>query len=1567
MMDSAQINGLEIAIIGMVGRFPGAKNVDEFWRNIRDGIESISFLTDRELKDLGIDSAELSNPNYVRANGVIEDLECFDASFFGYSPREAEVMDPQHRLLLEQAWEALELAGYSSEAYKGAIGVFAGTNSGSYLFNIYSNHDILDSIDDFQISIGNDSDYLTTRISYKLNLDGPSYTVQTGCSTSLVAVHLACQSLFSGECDLALAGGVSILKPTGYLYQKGGLYSPDGHCRTFDAKAEGSVQGRGLGIVVLKRLEDAIADRDCIHAVIKGSAINNDGSSKVSYTAPSIDGQAKVIRAAQDMAEVEPETITYIEAHGTATALGDPIEMAALAQAFCRRTQKKGFCAIGSVKTNIGHLGPAAGVAGLIKTVLALKHKQIPPSLHFETANPQIDFANSPFYVNTRLSEWKTNGTSRRAGVSSFGIGGTNAHVIVEEAPQQEPSRTSRPWQLLVLSAKTNSALEKTTSNLIHHFQQHSDLNLADVAYTLQMGRRAFEHRRMVVCRDLEDGIAALQDSKRVFNRMRERTTRSVAFMFTGLGTHYIHMAGELYQVEPSFRQTIDSCCEFLKPLLGLDLREVLYPCRNPAEGVPQSSGLDLRQMLRRNAEPLDKATEKLNQTYLSQPALFVIEYALAQLWISWGIRPAAMIGYSIGEYVAATLAGVMSLPEALRLVAKRAQLIQQLPEGAMLAVPLSEEQLYPLLGEKLSLSAVNGPQLCVVAGANDAVENLERQLGERNVSCQRVQASHAFHSCMMEAIAHPFTEVVKTISLQPPQIPYLSNVTGTWISAEQATDPNYWSQHLCQPVRFADGVCQLWEQQHPILLEVGPGQMLTSLALQCLGREDTPEKVVLPSLRHDYDHQSDMAFLLKGLGQLWLSGVEINWEEFSAHEHRHRLPLPTYPFERQRYWLEPRKKTFDIKFNQEALAQRLDINEWFYIPSWKQTAPPAFSESRASIAQNWLVFVDECGVGSQLIEELKSNGRDIVTVRIGEQFCRINEWEYTINPQQKDDYDALIKNLHTSDQIPQIIAHLWNITTNTDASSSISSRLECAEKAQKLGFYSLLFIAQALGKQKITNSLHIGVISNDMQELIGEQESCPEKATLLGTCKAISQEYSNILCRSIDITLPQAGTRQWKQMIHQLLAELAGEPSDQVVAYRGNHRWVQDFEAFPVKDKTLRQARLREAGVYVITGGLGGLGLIVSEYLAKTVRARLVLIGRSGLPPKTQWQQWLSSHDELNLVSQQIKKVQALEEFGSEVLLIKANVADLEQMQAMVNQVHDRFGRIHGVIHAAGMASREFIQVKTPEIAASVLDPKVKGTLVLDTVLKDEKLDFLVLFSSLGSIVGGFGQSDYCAASAFLDAFAHYNFFRREGLTVSINWDHWKVNNLQDLAMSFAPEVQAALKKSRDQSGISPQEGMDVLSHVLSVAVPQVLVSTRNLKFVIEQERSLLSTVAHQLENLEKTRSESKQKRPDLKTDYVAPRNEIECRIADIYQELLGIDRVGINDNFFDLGGHSLTGIQLISKLRQNFQVELSVPSLFESPSVAELALVVEEMLIGELEELTEHQAEEFLSSIES
>ncbi|MDZ8261477.1 SDR family oxidoreductase [Nostoc sp. ChiQUE01b] len=1517
-MDSSVDNltnktGLEIAVIGMNGYFPEAQNIERFWQNLRDGVESIHFFTDQELKDLGVDSADLTNPYYVKAEGVVEDIDLFDASFFGINPREAETMDPGLRLFLEYAWTALEDAGYSFEAYNKPIGVFAGFGFGGYLPNIYSNPDIVDSVGQYQIEKGI-SPASITLASYKLNLQGPSYAVQTTCSSSLVALHLACQSLLSGECDVALVGGVSISEAVGYVYQEGGTSSPDGHCRAFDAKAKGCPRGTGLGIVVLKLLEEAIADGDCIHAVIKGSAINNDGSDKVSYTAPSIHGQATVIRAAQIMAEVEPETITYIEAHGTGTALGDPVEIAALTQAFQTKTQKKGFCAIGSLKTNIGHLDEAAGVASIIKTVLALKHKQIPPSLNFEEPSPQIDFANSPFYVNNTLSEWKTNGTPRRAGVSAFGFGGTNAHVILEEAPIIKPSSPSRTWQLLLLSTKTSTALETATENIANYLQKNPDLNLADVAHTLQVGRWTLNHRRIVVCQNQQDAIKALQDPQRAFTHYQEPCNRSVVFMFSGQGTQYVNMARELYESETVFREQVDCCCELLKPHLEVDLRTVLYP----------------------NEKKALTAAQKLQQTAITQPALFVIEYALAKLWMAWGVRPETMIGHGVGEYVAATVAGVFSLEDALGIVANRGKLMQQLPGGAMLSVQLPEQEVQQLLEKGISLAASNAPSSCVVSGSTEAIDQLQQKLQQRGVSCRRLHTNHAFHSQMMEPIIETFTRSLQKVKLNPPKIPFVSNVSGTWITAAEAADPNYWATHLRQPVRFSQGVTELLKQPERILLEVSPGQTLSNLAKQ----HQTDELIALTSIRHPQEQQSDVAFLLNTLGKLWVVGVQIDWSGFYIDEKRHRVPLPTYPFERQRYWLEVNRNVPLATIWQKTLDldEKPDIADWFYIPRWKQSTPLELFQKEKLVEQKscWLVFVDSYGVGVGIAERLKQQGQDVIIIKVADDFAKLSDFIYTINPQQRDDYDALLQALREQNWTPQAIAHLWSVTPNDTLPNQEldeQTQNQFFEDCQNLGFYSLLFLTQALAEQNIIEPIKLVVVTNNVYDVTGSENLCPEKATILGPCKVIPQEYPNINCCCFDVVLPGYETKpshKTAKLIDYLLAEFVAQPTENVVAYRGHHRWIQTYEPIRLDESIVGRKKLRKEGVYLITGGLGGVGLVLAEYLAQTVQAKLILLGRKGLPEKDQWQEWLATHDQQDSISRKIRKVQALLALGAEVLVISADVANEQQMHNVIAIATKRFGGINGVIHAAGNAEHVHctIMETSKAEAQSQFHPKVYGLFVLEKVLQGQELDFCQLTSSLASVLGGLGFISYSAANIFMDAFVH-NYNKTNSFAwSSFNWDDWVTEEEQQNTSVLETLYKYGMR--------SKTASIDAFERLLSMCgFPQIVVSTGDLQARVEEWIKLESLQTKELSNNENLFS--KHQRPNLGIEYLAPRNEAEETVANIWQEILGIECIGIDDNFFELGGNSINAIQIAAKANKT-GLKLTPKQFFEHQTIAEL-----------------------------
>jgi amino acid adenylation domain-containing protein len=869
-----------IAIVGMSGRFPAADTVEQFWQNLVDGRQSSTDLSDDELRASGVPEHLITDPDFVKKSYIIDNIDQFDASFFGFTPRDAQITDPQQRLLLECSYEAIENAGYSTDKYDGLVGVYAGIGSMSYYIrNLLPDQQLLDSVGPLRMSIGNEKSFASTMVSFKLDLKGPSVNVDTACSTSLVAVHQACQSLLSYECDMALAGGVSLDIPQkiGMHYKEGSIISPDGKCRPFDADAKGTVKGNGAGIVVLKRLVDAIEDGDTIYAVVKGTAINNDGSLKVGYTASSIEGQAEVITEALSRAEIDPASMRFIEAHGTGTILGDPIEINALSQVYQQHSDDKGFCAVGSVKANVGHLDIAAGVAGVIKSTMALHHKVLPPSINYESANPNIDFENSPFFVNTKLLPLVAQDQPIHAGVSSFGIGGSNAHVILGQSPAFNSEPSSRDQQLLVVSAKSQTSLDNQLISLGKHFATNKDINLADAAYTLQLGRNEYPMRAAVVGRDLEKLSQTLeQQGNGIATKKAERENANVYFMFPGQGAQHLTMTADLYNSEPVFGKAVDECARLFATHLGFDIKDVIF-----------------------GNEDESKLNDTLNSTLGSQPALFTIEYAMAQLWLSLGVQPNGMIGHSLGEYVAACLAGVFSVEDATKLISKRATLMNAMKPGSMLMVHLSAEDAAPYINDSCCLAANNGPNICVLSADTDTIEGLFEQFEQQQIVSRILHTSHAFHSHMLEPMLNDFAAAVGEIDLQAPNMPYISNVSGDWIDADQATSPQYWVSHLRGTVQFGKGVNTILQDKKAVLLEVGPGQVLTTLTKRSFGLD-----AVVPSARHAKDSRNDVEHWLNAVGNLWLEGVNIDWQTLHNEDNRRRIALPTYQFDKQTYWV---------------------------------------------------------------------------------------------------------------------------------------------------------------------------------------------------------------------------------------------------------------------------------------------------------------------------------------------------------------------------------------------------------------------------------------------------------------------------------------------------------------------------------------------------------------------------------------------------------------------------------------------------------------------------------------
>ncbi|MGW5054166.1 type I polyketide synthase [Actinokineospora sp. NPDC004072] len=1285
-----------IAIVGVAARVPGAADTAAFWRNLVDGVESVTRFTRDEQIARGAKPAEVDDPGWVSAAPVVTGFDEFDAGLFGMSEHEARITSPNHRLFMESCLSALQDAGYDPARYDSPIGVYAGTGGNDYLWeNVLRNAAVGASpYNVVSLATGNSPNYVGTLPAYKLDLRGPSMTVHTACSTSLVAFHLACEALRNHECDMALAGGVNIELPHGVGYLgMDGFTSPDAHCRPFDAAANGTVWGSGVGVALVKRLSDAIADGDTIRAVVLGNAINNDGAGKVGFTAPSQDGQAEAIAQAVAMAGVDPRSVTYIEAHGTGTAVGDPIEVAALSSVYGQGVADRGWCGIGSVKSNIGHLSQAAGIISLIKVVLAMEHGLIPPTINYERPNPAIDFAATPFWVADSLTRWTPDGP-RRAGVSSFGIGGTNAHVVLEQAPAPKPAPAAAGPQVVQVSARSAAALERAVADLADHLAG-SDAALADVAMTLREGRAEHAHRVAVVAADTADAAAALKAKRRRITG--EASAPRVAFLFSGQGSQYAGMAAALYEREPVFAAAVDECTA----VLGDDLRALL----------------------------LDAGTgELVNQTANTQPALFTVEYALAKLWESVGVRPAALLGHSIGEYAAATVAGVFSLPDALRVVAERGRLMQSLPAGSMLAVQLDESAVE--LPDGLSVATVNGPGTCVVAGEPAAIDAYAAELAERGVKAKALRTSHAFHSAMMDPILPAFTEFLRSVPLNPPAIPVLSNVTGGWLTAEQAVDPAYWADHLRQPVRFGAAVATLLAADGPWqLVEVGPGRQLAGLARMQVAKADPAQRGLAPLT--SLPGQGEPEVFATAAATLWTLGVPVR---LPAAPGAGRVPLPVYPFERKRYWVDPDPE--------EAVAKPRGprgLADWFAVPVWRQAVTTA---PRGELGRVLLL-----GDGPRA--DALAAAMDAVRVRAGEAFASTDDG-YTVRPGERADYDALVAALGAD--LPGHVVHAFALDAPPAGEDPAA-----VWAAQDRGFHSALALVQALADRAV----RLDIACTGIGDVRGDDLTHPEHATLRGIARVVPAELPDLDLRLIDADTGSA-----------LLDELRRPTTDREVALRGARRWVIGFDELGLPEAA---DGVREGGRYLITGGLGGIGITLAEDFAVRAKAKLVLTARAGLPPRAEWDTHLAVHGDgpTSRIGRAIAAIRRMEAAGAQVLVLAADVTDVDSLRRVRAAAVDAFGGLDGIVHAAGVAGGGVAEVKQRAAAERVLAPKLTGTLALASVFGGDELDFVVLCSSVTAVLGGFGQVDYCAANAFLDAHARAGRGWRAPL-LSQNWGGW-------------------------------------------------------------------------------------------------------------------------------------------------------------------------------------------------
>ncbi|MFF7300228.1 beta-ketoacyl synthase N-terminal-like domain-containing protein [Streptomyces sp. NPDC008265] len=1518
-----------VAIIGMSGRFPGAGDVDALWRMVAAGEEGRTDYTDEQLAAAGVPERLLADPAYVKSGFPLDGFDRFDAEFFGVTRSEAELMDPQHRLLLETAWQALERAGHPEGGAEGRTGVFAGTSGSGYLTERIAGTGGEGRIsDEIQVAIGNDPGMLALRVSYKLGLTGPSFTVQSACSSSLVGVHLAVQSLLSRECDLALAGGVAVreLEPRGYLHEEGAILSTDGHCRPFDADASGTVSGDGVALVVLKRLEDAVADGDHVHAVIRGSAVNNDGAAKIGFTAPSPHGQAEVIAEALAVAGVEPGTVQYVEAHGTATPLGDPIEVQALTEAFGPDVAA-GSVRLGSVKSNIGHLDAAAGVAGLIKAALALEHRFIPPTAHFRSANPRLALDKGPFTVSGEGVPWPRTATPPRAGVSAFGIGGTNAHVVLEAAPPVPAAPAGQDGrQVLPLSARTPEDLAAAAENLAAALEGTA-APLADIAHTLQQGRAELPFRRAVVADSVEDAAAALRRDRPAVAAGQGEAAPGVVFLFPGQGAQYPGMGADLYRTEPVFRAALDRCAEILLPHLGWDVREVAFA----ADG--------------------EETRERLRQTLYTQPTVFCLDYATAQLLLSWGAAPSAMTGHSLGEYVSACLAGVFSLEDVLRVVARRARLMQELRPGRMLSVLLDEESLTRALdgASTATVAAVNAPGSCVVAGTPEEVAAARRVLEDRGVSVRELETSHAFHTALVEPALAGLEEVLRSVTLNAPGIPFLSNVTGTWITDEQATDPAYWVAHTREPVRFSDGVHTLAGRGPAVFVEAGPGSQLGGLVTAHPGHG--PVVTLLRRPRPDAAAAPEGRAVREGLAELWCHGVSVDWPALHAGTSRRRVPLPAYPFHGRGHLLPKPAGTAGV---------RTDRSRWTYAPVWHR-APLAAAPEQDGPGQDgpttWLVLADDRGLTAGLAAALRERGDSVTTVTAADRYARTGEHGFDADPADPGHLGRVLAELRADGLVPDRILHAWAVTGAQDTGPATAQERYADGLAR--GFHSLVALAQALGESATDGPVRVDVLTDRLQDAYGAAVTRPERAALYGAVTVLPQEYTWLTCRSIDVLPPQDAVGR-TLLTRQLTAELAGPGTESLVAYRGAERLARAFA--PVTPAEVPAGRAWRSGAgYLVTGASGEAGLGFAEELA-AAGARLFLVGDPQFPAEPQWAGLPAGAER-----RRAERLAALRAARPDAVAYRAaDLADPGQARLLVEEARTLLGAVDGVLHCADTRGTGLVALKTREDFETVLDARVRSTLLLDELLADDELDFFLSGAATTGIVGGFGQADNCAAAAFLDAFAAAGSARGR-TTVTLDWAQWEWDDWFELQMAGLPEVRELYERLRLSQGVPVADGVALARAALFAGLPQLVVSRADFHDVLADQQGM--TAASFTSALGSGRDED----DDWDPASVWPDDELAQSVARVWRETLGASPIGPDDDFYDLGGNSLFAIQIVGRLRQAHG-DFPMSAVFEAPTVPGLAAAIRahqaesigldefEAMLREVEALSAAEAEQKL-----
>ena len=1490
-----KINQLNIAIIGTSCRFPASKNMEEFWTTLKAGKDAITrFSKEILIKNGHVNEDILKRKNYVPARGILSNVFDFDESFFHYSPYEAKIIDPQHRLFIKLCWEALEDSGNMKDLSTRRVGIFAGVSDNTYLQQyLLKNLDFKKNQDEHQTTLANSAAFLSSRVSYLLNLSGPSLVINTACSTGLVCVIEAAKALATHTCDLALAGAVSIHLPqeTGYLYKEGSISSPDGKCCPFDESAKGIVRSNGAGVIVMKRLEDAIQDHDHIEASIKGVSINNDGADKIGYTAPSIKAQANCIQNAFSSANVTADMIGYVETHGTGTVLGDPIEIKALDCAFKKFTQKKHFCPIGSVKSNVGHTDVAAGMAGLLKVILSMKHGLIPKSLNYTKPNKEINFDKTAFFVNQELSIWKS--STKIAAVNSLGMGGTNAHLILQEAPAQQSSHTHRSVHPLLISAKSPHALEMYIQKFIHYFDKHipsSQDSLANVAYTLESGRRHYDYRCFILAKDVRDAVNKLESSLRakISSIKNVHKNNTAVFMFTGQGAEYVNMGKYLYEQEEVFRKNIDLCHNILAQKFSFDLRSYLFSDQT-------------------NLSALESV---IHQTNIAQTLVVVVEYALAQLVMSYGIKPSLVLGHSLGEYTAACISGIFTLDTVLSIVFERAKLIFESQEGMMLAINLPEHKLNEVLPKDISIASINTQELCVISGKLEDLKRFMTCLQKKfpDIAMKPLPVSHALHSQMMYTMQESFHSILDKVHFNTPKIPFLSTSLVRLVTPEDICNINYWLKHLLSPVRFYDAIIEAKNLNHHTFIEVGPGNTLSSF-VQGILREDksliVTQTLPMANLITTNKQILENTFY-KSLGILWSNGIHVNWKFYYHGETHYRVSLPTYPFEEKTHVILPED---NATIDPQPTASSQSVN--LYTTTFRSESTLIKNLSEKAIVQEkkiWVIFLDEFDLGKKLVKTLKSTNNHVIQVKNGNAFNKIAENEYVIQRESKEDYQKLAEIISRA-KVDHIL-HLASLTNGPESDSNDRNQFNTLLTRY---FSSLCHLSAAFFVKDCFRKTKFIIASNYVFNVFIEDRCILVKSVLPSITKVIAQEYGIEFCRFIDIG--ENHDYRIKDMLHEFYRSMQTQHS---IAYRKKERWIKTIKEIGLKTRSEEKFKWKQNGIYCITGGLGTLGLLFAQYIAeKAQKATIILLNRTAFTPRDQWRAYLKEmHQDKR--TDQINTIMSIEKSGVSVINMICDISNFKQLKKTITFIQSEYGTINGAIHAAGLTGHSALKnlaTTTAQFLQEQFSGKIIGVCNLIQLLNWNTIDFFILFSSLSTLTGGIGYASYAAANSCLDTLA--SIYSNKKIW-SIAWDTWKESIFQT--------------KSRHSLSIPYY----TLSATEAISAFEQWLYIKNYPHVFLAKGNLINRLDAGYQNIHIAQGKGTntfvENRVSIKTNSF---NSLKIQISNALKFCLNIDNILDDDDFYELGGNSLLLVRFSNILEKQIGIKLTPMELNQYRSI--------------------------------